>query len=277
MHVSYGRQLVRSGFGRTGLAIFGLLAVVALVCPFLVRDPHLQTVQVLEAPSAAHLLGTNDVGQDLLARLLCGARTSVLVALCAGAASTFIAAVVGVSAGLIGGLYEKVVMRLVDALLVIPAILVLILVAAYVEPTMWGLIVLISVLQWQGGARIVRAQTLSLKERAHVSAAKTFGAGGLHVACRHVLPDLAPILVVSFVHRARRAVFMAAGLAFIGIADPTMVSWGTMIRHALDFYYLPAWKWWLLPPGICLSLLILSFLFMGHSLEKAMDPRLRDA
>ena len=166
-------------------------------------------------------------------------------------------------------------MRLVDALIVIPAVIVLILVSAYLEPNVWTLIIMLSLLGWPGGARMVRAQSLSLKERVHVSAARCFGASRPYIMYRHIIPDLSPILVVDFIYSMRRAIFMAAGLAFLGIADPDTVSWGMMMREALDFSYLDVWVWWLLPAGIALSLTIIAITFVGHALEPAMDPRLR--
>ncbi len=278
MHVDYARDVLRSGMGKAGVCLLALVALLAALGPPLSPDPARETVNVLQAPSGEHLLGTNEVGQDVWARLASGARTSALVAVGAGALSTLLSALVGISAGLAGGgLYDRAAMRIVDALLVVPALVMLILLSAFLQPGLPGLILLISLLHWQGGARVLRSQTLSLKERPHVFASRAFGAGPGHVALRHILPDLGPLLVVSFIHRARAAVFMEAGLAFIGITDPGMVSWGTMIRNALGFYYTAAWSWWLLPPGLCLSLLILSFLFLGHSLEVVMEPRLKDA
>ena len=277
MHVKYARSVMRSGTGKTGVCLLAFVALIALVGPLLSPDPARETVNVLQEPSGQHLLGTNEVGQDVWARLASGARTSIVVAVGAGALSTFLSALVGISAGLAGGLYERVTMRVVDALLVVPSLVLLILLSAFLQPGLVGLILLISLLHWPGGARVLRAQTLSLKERPHVFASRAFGAGPGHVVLRHIVPDLGPLLVVSFIQRARAGVFMEAGLAFIGITDPGIVSWGTMIRNALGFYYTPAWSWWLMPPGLCLSLLILSFMFLGHSLELIMEPRLRDA
>ena len=277
MHVRLLKELRKDIFGKLGLVLIAVFIISALVFPFIFRDPRSHSQVIFEPPSSSHLLGTNDVGQDIWSRLAQGTRTSVLVAIGVGFLSTLISTLTGISAGITGGIYDKIIMRLVDALLVIPTIVVLILVASFVNPSVWILIVLISILNWQGGARVIRSQTLSLKERMHISAARTFGAGRWYIIFRHIIPDLGPILIVSFIHRARMAVFMEAGLAFIGIADPLMISWGMMMHHALKFYYLPVWKWWLLPPGIALSLLIMSFTFLGHSLEKIMEPRLRNA
>ncbi len=270
-------ELSKDSFGRIGLGVFSLFLLLALVSPLITGDPMLHSTSVLNPPSSEHMLGTNDVGQDIWSRLIRGVRTSILVAVGVGILTTLIGAIVGVSAGLIGGIYDEVLMRIVDALLAIPAIVVLILIASFLRPTLWTLILLISILHWQGGARIMRAQTLSLKERAYISAARAFGAGGGYLILKHVMPGLGPILISSFIYSARMAVFMEAGLAFIGIADPTTVSWGAMMHHALKFYYLPVWKWWLLPPGAALSLLILSFTFLGYSLERIIEPRLRNA
>ncbi|MCK4418902.1 ABC transporter permease [Candidatus Aerophobetes bacterium] len=275
MHIKYWEELKKDTFGKIGLVLFLFFIVIVLIAPFITRDPQVQTALVFEAPSLEHLLGTNDVGQDIWSRLVWGARTSLLVAIGVGMLSTFLGALIGASAALIGGWYEEIAMRIIDAFLVIPTVILLILVAAFIRPSIWLLIVLISFLRWQGGARIIRSQTLSLKESVHISAAKSFGASRFYILFRHIIPDLAPILVVSFIYSARMAVFMEAGLAFIGITDPSVVSWGKMMHHALNFYYLDIWKWWLLPAGMALSALILVFAFLGYSLEKIMDPRLR--
>jgi len=275
MHIDLKKEMTQTGRGRFGIGAFAIVVIMAVFAPLLAGyDPTAQSPSVLLPPSAGHLLGTNHVGQDVWSQLVFGARVSLLVGLAVACLSTVLSALVGTSAALIGGWYDRIVMRLVDAFIVIPAVLVLILVAAYVRPSIWTMIVLLSLLGWQGGARIVRSQALSLKERAHVSAARSFGAGRRYLIIHHILPDLSPILLVDFIYSMRRAVFMEAGLAFIGIGDPNVVSWGMMMNEALGFVYLDAWKWWLVPPGIALSLTILSITFIGHTLEPAMDPRL---
>lgn len=123
---------------------------------------------------------------------------------------------------------------------------------------------------------MIRAQTLTLKERMHVSASKTFGAGPSHLLLRHIIPDLGPILVATMIQDARRAVFMEAGLSFLGISDPSVMSWGKMMQYARVFTYLEVWKWWLLPTGIALSITLIGLSFIGFALESALDPRLRE-
>ena len=276
MHIDLKKEIKESGPGRTGLIILLLMITVALAAPILAPyDPYQQSTASLLSPSWSHWLGTNHVGQDIWSRLVFGARTSLLVGFGVGILATLLSTVFGVSAALVGGLYEKVVMRIVDAFIVIPMIIIIILISAYIRPGILILILLLSLLSWQGGARIMRAQALSLKERGHVAAAKSFGANRFYLAWRHIVPDLGPILLVEFIYGVRRAVFMEAGLAFLGISDPTVVSWGMMMRDALSFSYLNVWQWWLIPTGVALSLIIIGLTFVGHAAEPVIEPRLR--
>jgi len=278
MHIDLKKEIKESGPGKTGIIILLVMIAVALLAPVLARyDPYQQSTLSLLPPSLSHWLGTNHVGQDIWSRLVFGARTSLLVGFGVGILSTLLGTIFGVSAALVGGLYEKVMMRIVDAFIVIPMIIVIILVAAYIRPGVLTLILLLSLLSWQGGARIIRAQALSLKERGHIAAAKSFGARHFYIAWRHIMPDLGPILLVDFIYSVRRAVFMEAGLAFLGITDPTVVSWGMMMRDALSFSYLNVWQWWLVPTGVALSLIIIGLTFIGHAAEPVIEPRLRGA
>jgi peptide/nickel transport system permease protein len=278
VHIDIKKEIMGSGPARIGFAILFVMIVMALLAPLITPySPHQQTQSALHPPSGSHWLGTNHVGQDIWSRLVFGARTSLLVGFGVGVMATVLGTIFGVSAALIGGLYERIVMRLVDAFIVIPMVIVVILVAAYVRPSILVLIVLLALLSWQGGARIIWAQALSQKEREYVAAARSFGAGTFYIAWRHIVPALGPILLVDFIYGIRRAVFMEAGLAFLGISDPTMVSWGMMMRDALSFSYLPVWQWWLLPIGIALSLIIVGLTFVGHGVEPIVDPRLRGA
>ena len=278
MHINVKREIAESNPAKAGFVILLVMIAAALLAPLIAPyDPHQQSTSALLSPSMSHLLGTNHVGQDIWSRLFFGARTSLLVGFGVGILATLLGTICGVSAALIGGLYERILMRLVDALIVIPMVIIIILVAAYIKPSILVLIVLLSLLSWEGGARIIRAQALSIKERGHVAAAQSFGARNAYIARRHIVPDLGPILLVDFLYGIRRAVFMEAGLAFLGISDPTMVSWGMMMRDALSFSYLNVWQWWLVPTGIALSLTIIGLTFIGYAVEPVIDPRLRGA
>jgi peptide/nickel transport system permease protein len=277
MHISIRGEFYKNRFGQIGLILLAAIILLALLAPVIAPvDPNHQTRQSFEPPSALHILGTNHVGQDNWSRLVHGARTSLLVGFLVACAATFISALLGVSCALKGGLYDGIMMRFVDALIIIPAIIILILVFAYLKPSIYLLSIFIALLTWAGGSRILRAQALSLKERAHIWAARSFGGTNWYVLRRHIVPDVAPILMVEFIHAFRRGVFMEAGLAFLGIGDPSTVSWGTIMREAVDYSYMDVWSWWLLPAGLVLSMTILSFTFIGHTFEPIMEPRLRD-
>jgi peptide/nickel transport system permease protein len=276
VHINVTREIMKSGTVRAGFLILLVMMAAALLAPLIAPyDPHQQSPSALLVPSVSHWLGTNHVGQDIWSRLLFGARTSLLVGFGVGVLATLLGTIFGVSAALIGGLYERVVMRLVDAFIVIPMVIVIILVAAYIKPSILVLIVLLALLSWQGGARIIWAQALSEKEREYIAAARSFGAGNFYIAWRHIIPVLGPILMVDFIYGIRRAVFMEAGLAFLGISDPATISWGMMMRDALSFSYLNVWQWWLVPTGIALSMTIVGLTFIGHGVEPIIDPRLR--
>jgi len=277
MHVNFWREVSRNNIGRMGLLLVGIMTALALFAPFL--TPYTPTedagTTAFAPPSEDHWLGTNDARQDIWTRLLYGARTSLAVGFGVAFLTTFISVLIGGTSAIFGGLYDKFWMRIVDALLAIPSLVIIILVATYLRPNILVMIVLLSVLTWPGGARVFRAQTLSIKERMHVSAAHTFGASWSHILFRHIVPDLGPILVAMMIQDARRAIFMEAGLSFLGISDPSMISWGKMMQFARVFTYLEVWKWWLLPTGMALSLTLIGLSFTGFAMETALDPRLR--
>ncbi len=271
--------LRRVTLAHVGVGIIGFYLVMALFASRLAPyDPSAYTGNPLEWPSRLHPLGTNDVGQDILSELIYGARVSLLVGSVAGGLTLVLATLVGVTAGYLGGRVDAVLMRLVDILMAIPHLPLMILIAAYLGPSVANVILIITLLGWMVPARILRSQILSLRSRSHIHAAQLFGAGPAYVIRRHLIPAVAPILAAAFVAQAGRAIAMEAGLAFLGLGDPSTKSWGLIIRYALNYrglYFTPHGLWWLLPAGLCISLLILGFTFLGIALETRMDPRLR--
>ena len=255
-----------------GFAVLALLA--GALAPY---DPGAPAGEPLEAPSLAHPLGTNSVGQDLISQLLLGARTSLFVAAFAGVGTILLGATVGLLAGWRGGLVDRVLMRVVDVVLVIPKLPLLIVVAAYAGARLWAIALIIAVTMWAPSARVLRSQVLSLRSRAHLRAAVGFGAGTSHVLRRHVVPELAPLLASGLVAACGHAVAIEAGLAFLGLGDPSRASWGATLRDALDFpglAYTTAWTWWLLPPVAAICLVLLGLTFLGIRIERWTNPRL---
>ncbi|MDZ7838903.1 MAG: ABC transporter permease [Actinomycetota bacterium] len=277
MHISIKQNLRKDRRAQAGLAVVALLFLFGIFSPWLAMDPHGFSNHIFASPGPDHWMGTNDLGQDIFSRLLYGLRTSMFISVSVGILATLISVVVGMFAGFIGGWLDMVTMRVIDALLVLPSIIIIILVSAFIRPGLASLIIIISLFHWQGGARIIRGQTLAIKQKTHITCARTFGAGKGYILARHIFPDIGNIIVVSFLHNARSAVFLEAGMAFIGISSLASVSLGTIMHNAFRFYYLPVWLWWLLPPGIMLALILLSFTFLGNLMEKVIDPRLRDA
>lgn len=276
MNVNCWQQIKQSNIGRAGFGLILFMVVLAVFAPVLAfYQPVEYTGSIFSPPSVQHWLGTDDVGHDIWARLTYGARTSLAVGCGVALLSVFFSVVVGGTTALIGGLYDQLWMRLVDAFMVIPPVIVVILSAAYLKPNIFLLIILLSLFLWPGDAKVVRAQVLSLKERMPVAAARTFGADHRHLLVRYMVPELGPILIALLIQNARRAVFMEAGLSFLGISDPVIISWGKMMQQALKFTYLDVWKWWLLPTGLALSLTITGFTFIGQTLEGVLNPRLR--
>ncbi|MFB3764490.1 MAG: ABC transporter permease [Methanotrichaceae archaeon] len=275
MHVDPLGDFFRNIQAVVGLAMLSLVVIIAVFAPKLSAcPPDYYTGLIFNPPSYSHLLGTDSMGQDIWSRLLFGARTSLAVAVSVAFLSTALSIFIGGTSALIGGVYDSFWMRVVDAVLAVPSIIVMILVGAYLRPSLLLLILMLSVLSWPGGARVMRSQILSLKKRMHVSAARTFGAGWRHILANHILPELGPLVTALMIQDARRAVFMEAGLAFLGVSDPMMISWGKTMQQALAFTYLDVWKWWLVPTGLALSLTLIGLSFLSLSLEAAMDPRL---
>ena len=262
-----------------GAAALGLFLLVALAAPLLAPyDPHAFSGRPLEHPGAAHPLGTNDAGQDILSELIYGARISLAVGLGAALGTVALGLLVGAVAGYAGGPLDTLLMRLVDVMLTLPRLPLLILLAAFLGSGLAQTMTIISLLFWPATARAIRAQVQSVRQRGYVKMARNFGGGAGYVLRRHILPAVAPLIAFGLVAAAGRAVAMEAGLAFLGLGDPTAKSWGLMMRFALNLPGLlltDRWLWWLLPPGLCITLLILALTYLGMGLERRLHPGLR--
>lgn len=264
--------------GWVGLAIIGVFVAIAVLGGWLAPYHHTALVgQPLEAPSAAHPLGTNGIGQDLASQLVSGARVSLFVAVTAGGGTVVLGGAIGMLAGWLGGVVDAAVMRVVDFVLVIPRLPLLIVLGAYAGPSIWVIAITIPLTFWPSSARVVRSQVLSLRRRAHVKAAQGFGARTGYVMHRHLVPEVGLILVAGLVSAGGRAVMLEAGLAFLGLSPAGTASWGRIMQQALDFsgiFYTTAWTWWLGPPLVAITALLLGFTFLGVGVEQRINPRL---
>ncbi|MDA2979388.1 MAG: ABC transporter permease [Actinomycetota bacterium] len=265
----------RLGMLGGGMVLF--LVVMAIGAPwFAPYDPTERVGLPFQPPSAAHLLGTNDVGQDLLSELIYGARVSLTV----GIVAALVALVLGTSVGVLAGYYPKrlgrFLMQGVDVILILPFLPLLIILAAYLGRSLLNTIVVIGVLIWAGPSRIIRSQVLSLRSREYVLASRTMGAPDRWAIMRHVLPRTALLATGTFVRAVSTAILLEAALSFLGLGDPLQKSWGSILFWAQSrgAFLTPAWKWWVLPPGIMIMVASLGFALVAFAMEERINPRL---
>jgi peptide/nickel transport system permease protein len=259
-----------------GLVLLLLFVLMALFAPLLAPySPTQQTGPVFQAPSTQHWLGTDDGGIDVLSELIYGARTSLTVGFAAALIATFIGGGVAILAGYFGGKTDGILMRITDYFLVIPDLVLMIVVAAIWGPSTFHVIVVIGVLLWTGTARIVRSQVKSVRERVYVKRARSLGASHRRIVFRHVLPQVAPLIIATTVLAIAIAIFDESALAFLGVGV-TQVSWGTMLEFAYERSAVINHYWWtFVPPGLAIALVIVACYLIGQAIEDALNPRLR--
>ena len=267
----------RSGVAGAVLLLVALL--VALTAPLLVPPDELSVVDatggVLEPPSAAFPLGTDENGLSVLALTLTGTRISLLVGVAATVLSVVIGTVVGMAAAHFGGWLSAVLLRLTDFFLVLPSLVLAIVLSTVLQRGVMTIIVAIGVTAWPSTARLVRAQTLTIEARPFIERAQVLGGGHLHVLGRHVLPAVLPLVLASTTLAVGSAIVAESTLSFLGLGDPTTVSWGGMLKSALDSGAITAGAWWyVLPPGIAIVLVVLGFTLVGRALEVVVNPTL---
>ncbi|WLD94574.1 dipeptide/oligopeptide/nickel ABC transporter permease/ATP-binding protein [Alkalihalobacillus sp. AL-G] len=259
-----------------GLGILLIFVVIALIAPLISPgDPHAYKGPMLSAPNDEYLLGTNDVGQDILSQLIYGSRTSLFIGITVGLISTSLS----VGLGLLSGFNRKLdpyIMGLCNTILAIPNLLIVIIIVAFTGTNLWNVIVVLSLLTWPGYARIIRSEVMSLRERDYVKAVSTFGAKQNYILYKHILPGISSLAVVKFINTAQSAIVAEASLSFLGLGDVTKISWGMMLHYAFESdstFISSAWQWWVLPPTACITLLIVSFAFLGYGKDSKKISR----
>jgi peptide/nickel transport system permease protein len=261
--------------GAVALTVFALVAVFApMIAPY---DPHALDFDPILGPSRAHLLGTTGNGQDIFSQLVWSTRESLLLAVAAGVMATVISVVVGVSAAYLGGASDHVLNLFTDVFLVIPTLPLMIVVAAYAKSGgVWVLIAVIVITGWSYGARQLRSQALSLRNREFLEAARVRGERSLYIIVFEVLPNMTSLIVAIFLGAALYAVLAAAGLQFIGLGDTNDLSWGTMLYWAEHNGALLAGSpLWVLAPGLCIAALGGAFALLNYAFDEISNPALR--
>ncbi len=264
--------------GRIGVSMLGLFLFVAVFGTLLAPDdPYASSLDVLASPSWSHPLGTTEQGSDVFSQLLVGARVSIVVGFAAAAISAVLGSVVGLTGGYFGGWTDRILDGLENWFLVIPALPLMIVLARLLDPSLTVLIVVIGLTSWAGTGRIVRAQVLTLRERAFVERARALGASDAYIIRTHILPNTLPLIFANTVLIVAVAILSEASLSFLGLGDPTRISWGTMLENAFEAGAPSAGAWWyLIPPGLCITLLVLSVALLGYLFEEHINPRLRE-
>jgi peptide/nickel transport system permease protein len=271
-------RLLSTGKARFGVGLFGVFVVVAVFAPWLSPyDPHATSFAPFKTPSWGHPFGTTAYGQDVLSQVIWGARPSLEIALLGGLAATAFALIVGVSAAYAGGLGDNFLSLFTDVFLVIPGLPLMIVITAYLPRRgTWLLIAVIVLTGWAFGARQFRAQTLSVRQRGFVEAARSRGERGPYTIVFEILPTMIPLIAASFLSAAFYSVLAAAGLQFLGLGDVTTISWGTMLYWAQNNEALASGSpLWAFVPGACIGLLGASFAFINYGFDEVANPVLR--
>jgi peptide/nickel transport system permease protein len=270
--------------GRIGLALLGIFALMALSSyipqwvnpmyhPMTGVDPE---ISYSTGPSLRHWLGTDYIGRDIFSQLLAGARIAFMVGISSALISILFGTTIGMVAGYAGGRTDAALMRLADIVMVMPTLLVvLILSALFGQLNIWVIVLMIALFRWPAVARVIRSQTLSLRHRPFIEAAWVAGASHLRILFRHILPNVMPLALLYMTFRVTSAIIIEAALAFLGFGDPGTVSWGMMLQWVWKTGHMFQAPYWLLPPGICISLITLAFYMTGRAMDDVLDPRLR--
>lgn len=260
------------------LLILGLVITAVFAPQLSPYDPTVRVSTPFGVPSGGHRLGTNDIGQDIFSELIYGTRASLIV----GVTAALVAMLIGTIIGLLAGYDQRmggILMRGVDIVLVLPFLPLLIVLSAYLGRSLLNTVIIIGLLSWAGTARVIRSQVLTIVKQDYVLAARAVGASDRHIIYRHILPQVLLLAIGQFVQATSRAILLEASLSFLGLGDPLQKSWGTILYWAQvrGAFLTPAWLWWVLPPGILITVSALGFAMIGFALEQKVDPRLKQS
>ncbi len=270
--------------GKTGiilLVIFMLMAIASFFLPLLspMYDPMTGIDPLIiksTGPSFKHLLGTDNVGRDLFSQLLEGAKVAFIVGLASAFISIVLGTTIGMISGYVGGITDRILMRFADIIMIMPSLVILLILASlFGQFNIWIIVFIIAIMRWPAVSRVIRSQTLSLKSRPFIEASKVAGASNIRIIFRHILPNVLPLAFLYMTFRVTSAILVEAALSFLGFGDPSQVSWGMMLQWVWKSGHMFQAPYWLLPPGICISLLTLSFYLLGRAMDEVLDPRLR--
>ncbi|SEE69419.1 peptide/nickel transport system permease protein [Arthrobacter alpinus] len=274
------REFCANRSGLIGLIILVVVFGLALLAPVLAPQDTLDVTKITagqnEPPSWANPLGTDPAGRSVLAMLIWGARVSLLVGFSATAVSMVIGTVVGMAAGHFTGWTQASLMRIIDFFLVVPGLVLAIVLSSIIGPGVATIIIAIGITSWAGTARVVRSQTLTVESRAYIERSWALGATNAHIIKKHVLPAVMPLVLANTTLTVGSAVIAESTLSFLGLGDPSSISWGSMLKMALDTGAATGGFWWyVLSPGLAIVGVVLCFTLVGRALESVINPTLR--
>jgi peptide/nickel transport system permease protein len=274
------KLLLTHGMGRAGVAIFVILGIVVIFGPYMrTVDPMRTGVlqNILQPPSSQFWFGTDYLARDVWSQTIYGARIALLVGFTAAAVTTAFGTLAGLVSGYFGGKIDEVLMRIVDFFMMLPYLPLMIVFAAVLGPSIWNIILVISITYWPFTARVIRSQVLSLKERAFVEASRSVGASDRLLIFSEIMPNVVPLMFAEAVLMVTWAIYAEAVLSFLGLGDPTTVSWGWIVNRAFNSGVIRDYLWWVIPPITCIAATILAFTFLGTAVSDIMKPGYREA
>jgi ABC-type dipeptide/oligopeptide/nickel transport system permease subunit len=253
-----------------GMLLFALIVLAVFPDRFAPYDPTRLVARPLLAPSPEHLLGTNDIGQDLLSELIWGTRLSLAVGLTVAALSVSAGTAIGITSGYFGGWQGASLMRLADLTLALPFLPLVILLSAYLGPSQRNVVLVLTLVSWAGPARLIRSRVLSLFDQPYVEAARALGGGHFRIMQKHIWPAVRNLVLAQAVLVGGVSILAEASLSFLGLGDTTAKSWGTMLyfARASGAFLGRSWQWWVLPTGIMLALTVLSLALISYGFER---------
>lgn len=275
------RLLIKDKLGLIGIVLMIFFILMAVLAPVLItHDPHTQyysdegELLSLTKPSKEHLLGTTRMGRDVFSQVIVGSRVALLVGFTCALMVTIIGTTIALIAGYIGGWIDDLLMRLTDVVYGIPFLPFAMIMVAVLGPSIWNIMIAVILITWRTTTRVIRAEVLSIKERTYIQAAILNGASSFRIMFRHILPNVIPLALVFGSLAMGWAIVTEASVSFLGYGDPLLISWGKILFDAYTAHAITDAWWWVVPPGLSITLLVMSGFFISRTLEEILNPRL---
>ena len=275
---SFIRRIIHHPKGRAGIILIILILILAVFAPLLhTVDPQKSgtSANSLQPPSIENPFGTDDMARDVWSQTLYGARISLLIGFIAALITVVTGSGIGLISGYFGGTVDLILGRIIDFFMMLPGLPLMIVLAAVMGPSLWTIILVVSLISWPSTARIVRSQVLSLKERPFVEASRCIGSGDIYLMFRDILPGVLPLMFAQAILMVTNAIYSESVLSFLGLGDVTRVSWGMMLHFAFDSGLLAKAPWWIAPPIFFIVMIILGFTFLGTAINDVLNPGYR--